>query len=157
MAYGYNAPTHGSLTAIHRLHCGIHQFLVIRYRQYRGEDANGNKKYGETQIKFVGGTNKGHPGEHPDVTAKREGREETGLMWPARERMWDNGNEGHPKFFYYVELEECTGELRTVDMFDDDGDWLGAPYWIDASEACRTLFYSHQEFCRIVCAEFGFI
>ena len=141
--YTEEVAKHGSFVMIHRLHPRTKrsQFLAVDYRSQYG---NPDGEYGPIQVKFPGGTNKGHPGEHPDETAVRELEEETGFIVPQRGDFWNDMESPHCKHFYFVERKECRGRLKEGVHQDDDGDEIRA-YWLDVTVALKKMFGPH---CR---------
>ena len=117
------------------------QFLVI---DYRSTDPRTGQLSGK-QVKFPGGTNRGHPEETSGTTGIRELMEETGLRAQAREQIWKRiVSQDHVQCAFMSNIDDCLGVLRLEPFVDDDGDQLAPPRWVDSQTLGRELFDSHQ-------------
>ncbi|MFZ2769761.1 MAG: hypothetical protein WA048_00895 [Minisyncoccia bacterium] len=132
-------PTHYVGLVIWREMNGEIEFLVIDSKsidpRYRGRPK---------QTKFVGGTNNDHLHEMIKQTRERETTEETDLVIVGEvdEIYKDTKYAGHKKYFYIVNISDCSGTLRKVPKIDN-GDLLSEPYWVKAKELTKKIYRSH--------------
>jgi hypothetical protein len=51
----------------------------------------------------------------------------------------------HHKHFFSTTADNLEGDMRKEEMYDDDGDLLGKPYWIDVETALDKLCPPHKK------------
>lgn len=106
------------------------------------------------QTKFPGGNNRPDctPPETPELTAQREGLEETGLTIPseALHKIWEHEAPSdpdkpgkHTKYAFMAAFADCQGALRTVELRDNN-DVMSPPQWMHESDLKFKLFNGHQ-------------
>lgn len=98
------------------------------------------------QVKFPGGSNKDQIMEiDPLVTAVRENQEETSLIlrpWVEPVLVYSNDDPLNLKFFYFANLEDFSGKIRT-DWIMDGLDALSPPFWLGEEESDR-VYKTHR-------------
>lgn len=121
-----------AVAIIHRIHNGEHQLLFVKTKAK-------TRPMKDVRTKFPGGTEDGHPedGDVVYVTLEREIWEETGLSIPNRDKVTlihtsdDEG--GHFRQFFFVEFEDCFGELRQTGT-EGVVSLVSAPFWISLDQ-----------------------
>lgn len=119
---------------------------------------------GKRQTKFPGGMQR-EPIDPISVTLSRELAEETFLrysgelveIWsqPVFDRV-DGAKLDHTKHAFLVPYSECTGELRTVEL-QDQNDLMFPPYWEPMETAHHKLWRTHQPILVAAMRHFGLL
>ena len=135
--------------ATHRL-----EVLVMDVTSTYKDKHSGEQKISGPHVKFIGGMRR-LPEDTIEVSLTREIVEETYLRYsgPLQELgepipVRDRGNRSvidHVKRGFLVPFDQCTGELRTETLIDDN-DEMSPPRWEPIDEVGRYLYSTHQPF-----------